>query len=277
MTHNSIARYSLARPPDEVPPRLQQIVKTQNRLLAFLPNKDLALLEPHFKRQSFTRGEVLVGMTKQFKNVLFIESGAVSYVSIMEDGAAVESISIGREGALGLIAWAGPGFLPLRRGIVQISGEGLAVSRATLSAAANKSEAIRDMTARYATFLLSHCMQLVACNARHSVEARLARWLLTCAYRIDGQTLEFQHDYLAETLGVVRTTVTLAARSLQSAGLILYSRGRIQIIDIDGLNELACNCHGVFRTELERILPLPLQREQRKGAHGRARSKRRVS
>jgi CRP-like cAMP-binding protein len=252
-------------------------MKTQNRLLAFLPSKDLALLEPHFKRERFTRGEVLVGTATQFRNVLFIESGAVSYVSIMEDGAAVESISIGREGALGLIAWAGPGFLPLRRGIVQISGEGLAVSLATLSAAARKSEAIRDMAARYATFLLSHCMQLVACNARHSVEARLARWLLTCAHRIDGQILEFQHDYLAETLGVVRTTVTLAARSLQSAGLILYSRGRIQILDIDGLNDLACDCYGVFRSELERILPLPPKRLTEKRARSRSQRRRETS
>ena len=220
-------------------------MKTQNRLLAFLPSKDLALLEPHFKRKRFTRGEVLIGTATQFKNVLFIESGALSYVSIMEDGAAVESISIGREGAVGLIASAGPDFPPLRRGIVQISGEGLSLPLATMSAAARKSEAIRDMTVRYATFLMSHCMQLVACNARHSVEARLARWLLTCAHRNDGQLLEFQHDYLAETLGVVRTSVTLAARSLQSAGLILYSRGRIQILDIDGLNDLACDCYSI--------------------------------
>lgn len=243
-------------------------MKTPNRLLSCLPSKDLARLEPHFVRERFTRGEALVGTTKQFQNILFIESGVLSYVSIMEDGAAVESISIGREGAVGLIGWAGPRVLPLRRGIVQVSGEGLAVSRAAMTAAARDSEAIRDMTARYTTFVMSHFMQLVACNARHSVEARLARWLLTCADRVDGRMLEFQHDYLAETLGVVRTTVTLAARSLQSAGVILYSRGRIQILDIDGLKDLSCDCYGVFRSELERILPLPRKtpsRRRRKG------------
>lgn len=240
-------------------------MKTPNRLLAFLPSKDLALLEPHLKRERFTRGDVLVGTARQFKNILFIESGVLSYVSIMEDDAAVESISIGREGAVGLMGWAGPGVLPLRRGVVQVSGEGLAISRATMTAAARDSEAIHDMASRYATFVISHCMQLVACNARHSVEARLARWLLTCADRVDGPFLEFQHDYLAETLGVVRTTVTLAARSLQSAGVILYSRGRIQILDIDGLNDLACDCYGVFRSELERILPVP--RKKLAGSH----------
>lgn len=101
-----------------------------------------------------------------------------------------------------------------------------------------------------------YAMQSVACNARHALEARLARWLLTCCDRIDGRTLEFKHEYLAETLGVQRPTVTLAARSMQAAGLILYSRGKIQILDVGGLREVSCECYDAIRAQIDHLLPL---------------------
>jgi CRP-like cAMP-binding protein len=229
-------------------------MKTRNRLLGSLPKKDLAVLEPHFKSISFTQGDVLIDRGQRFTTVIFLESGVVSYVSLVDGGAAVESSSVGRDGVFGLIASVGPG-TALRRTVVQISGEGHAIAVGKMHAAFDQSEAIRDMAMRYSTLQLSQAMQWSACNARHSVEARLARWLLTCADRTDGELLEFKHDYLAETLGVTRTSVTLAARSLQSAGLILYSRGKIQLRDIKGLVNASCECYAFFHAEIENFFP----------------------
>jgi CRP-like cAMP-binding protein len=229
-------------------------MKMRNRLLAFLPKKDFVLLEPHLKAVRLTHGHPVIEIGQRFNRVIFIESGAVSYVSRMNDGTEVESLSIGREGAVGLVASVGPG-AALRSASVQISGEGLAIGLKEMRAAFESSEAIRDMAMRYTTLQLSQVMQWVACNARHSVEARLARWLLTCVDRIDDGLLEFKHDYLADTLGVTRTSVTLAARSLQSAGLILYSRGKIRLVDIGGLKDASCECYGVFRKHIDYYLP----------------------
>jgi CRP-like cAMP-binding protein len=229
-------------------------MKMRNRLLAFLPKEDFVLLKPHLKAVRLVHGEPVAEIGKRFNRVIFIESGAVSYVSRMNDGTEVESLSIGREGAVGLVASVGPG-IALRSASVQISGEGLAIGPKEMRAAFERSEAIRDMAMRYTTLQLSQVMQSAACNARHSVEARLARWLLTGVDRIDDGLLEFKHDYLADTLGVTRTSVTLAARSLQSAGLILYSRGKIRLIDIGGLKDASCECYGVLRKYMNYYLP----------------------
>src|SRR5882724_10814925 len=136
-------------------------MKTRNRLLASLPRKDLALLEPHFKTVSFVQGETLIDVGQPFKTVLFLESGAISYVSLVDGGAAVESDSVGREGVFGLVASAGPG-IAIRRAIGQIAGEGHAIALGKVRAAFDRSEAIRDMAMRYSTLRLSQVMQWAA-------------------------------------------------------------------------------------------------------------------
>jgi CRP-like cAMP-binding protein len=227
----------------------------RNRLLSILPPEDLALLSPHFTAVSLDQGEVLIEEGGCFDQVLFVEGGVISFLTVMRDGTAVESVSVGREGAIGLGSSASTG-VAMRRAVVQIAGEALAIDAGRMRDAFQASAAVRRMTLHYTAIMLSQVLQSAACNARHTVEARLARWLLTNCDRVEGRQLHFKHEYLAEMLGVQRTSVTLAARAMQQAGLIQYSRGVIVVTDRDGLLEVSCECYGVIRDQMNLLLPI---------------------
>jgi hypothetical protein len=120
-----------------------------------------------------------------------------------------------------------------------------------------QSQAIRDLIVRYSDLLLAHVQQSVACNALHTLEARLCRWLLQTHDCMDGDVIPLTQEYLGQMLGVRRTTVTIAARLLQSAGLIRYRRGHIQILDRATLEDITCECYGVVRQNADKVFPPP--------------------
>ncbi|MGE0752843.1 MAG: Crp/Fnr family transcriptional regulator [Variibacter sp.] len=226
----------------------------RNHLLSVLPPDALARLEPHFRRVSIEQGAMLVREGEPFKSGMFLESGVISYVTRMADGALVESLSIGREGAIGLSASTSTG-IALRTALVQISGEGLAIGHDALRSAFRENESIRQMMLGYTAAVLSQALQRVVCNARHSVEERLAWWLLINRDRIDGPFIEVKHDTLAAMLGVQRSTITLAARAIQAAGLIRYSRGVIELLDPAGLSGIACECYDKMQAQFDHLIP----------------------
>src|SRR6185312_11791206 len=129
------------------------------------------------------------------------------------------------------------------------------ISAVQLHEAWEKSPRIRTLVDRHTEALYGHAIQSVACNALHSVEARFCRWLLTCHDRISTDTIALTQEFLADMLGVQRTTVTAVARALQEKGAIRYRRGVVDIVDRDTLEALACECYGVIRRTYERLLP----------------------
>jgi CRP-like cAMP-binding protein len=131
------------------------------------------------------------------------------------------------------------------------------ISVSQFRAAANQSQAIRDLIVRYNDLLLAQVQQAVACNALHALEARLCRWLLQTHDCTDGDALPLTQEFLGQMLGVRRTSVTIAARLLQSAGLIRYRRGLIQIVDRAALEDISCECYAVIRRNAEKIFPAP--------------------
>jgi CRP-like cAMP-binding protein len=143
----------------------------------------------------------------------------------------------------------------LSRAIVQTPTRAARISAAQLHDAWEKSPRIRDLVDRHNEALYGHAIQSVACNALHSVEARFCRWLLTCHDRISSDTVALTQEFLADMLGVQRTTVTAVARTLQAKGAIRYRRGVVDIIDRSVLEQLACECYGVIRRNYERLLP----------------------
>jgi CRP-like cAMP-binding protein len=142
------------------------------------------------------------------------------------------------------------------RAIVQTPTRGLKINAAQMHEAWEKSPRIRELVDRHGEALFGHAIQSVACNALHSVEARFCRWLLTCHDRISTDTIALTQEFLADMLGVQRTTVTAVARALQEKGAIRYRRGVVDIIDRAVLEQLACECYGVIRRTYERLLPL---------------------
>jgi CRP-like cAMP-binding protein len=226
----------------------------QNRLLDSLPAEDLGLIAPQLVLIDLERGRLLYDPGDRIDTVYFPHDGVISLMTLMENGAAIESATIGREGALGLMAAVAPR-PSLSRAIVQTPTRAARISAIHLHEAWQKSPRIRDLVDRHTEALFGHAIQSVACNALHSVEARFCRWLLTCHDRISTDTVALTQEFLADMLGVQRTTVTAVARALQAKGAIRYRRGVVDIMDRMVLEQLACECYGVIRKTYERLLP----------------------
>ena len=232
---------------------MTEVAKPLNRLLASLPGRDLALLQPFFARVSLARDEMLYEACTPMNRVFFLESGFVVFFTLMEDGAAVESAVIGREGAVGLIGSLGTG-RALRRVVMQAPGDALVISAEQVRAASLQSRPIRKMILRYGEISLSQVFQTVACNARHTIEQRFCRWLLQCRDRTDSPRIHVTQEALAGALGVQRTSITAVARAIQEAGLIRYQRGVVEILDHEGLEKASCECYRVIRSATEELL-----------------------
>ncbi len=226
-----------------------------NRLLATFSPVDRAILESAAEVVELTRDEVLFDARGEVPASYFPAAGAmISLVLYVEDGRTVEVATIGKEGAAGGIVSCGsaPAFA---RAVVQMSGPALRVPIAAIESAKARSSHVRSIFCRYSDALLAQVMQSVACNALHPIEARCCRWLLTAHDRAEGEVIPLTQEYLAEMLGVQRTTVSGVARSLQEQGLIRYRRGTIQILERERLEAKACECYGNVERHFLEVLP----------------------
>ncbi len=225
----------------------------RNLFLDALPERELALLQPCLKPVEIAQGEVLSEPGEVVSHVLFIESGMVSLMTTMQDGSAIESATLGREAVFGVLAALGA-HRSNTRAIMQIAGRALQMRVADFRAAVDKSSILRHLVLLSSELSLIQMQQTAACNALHSVERRFSRWILQVRDRTDSDEIELTHDFVAQMLAVRRPTVSLIAQELQSAGLIRYSRGRITIVDREGLERIACECVDVLRNKTRGIL-----------------------
>ena len=197
----------------------------------------------------FAPGHVFSEPDDLIEHLHFIDSGFCSSVAVLEDGRTVETLMVGREGVLGVIASATPQRAHTRA-VAQVAVSALRVEALRFRALAAQRPAIRDVVADYMARLQGELEQSSACNALHHAGQRFAKWLLRCHDRVDGDTLSLTQEYLASMLGSQRTTVNEAAQGLQKAGAIAYSRGHITVLDRAALERAACECYragDVFR------------------------------
>ena len=160
---------------------------------------------------------------------------------------------VGRDGVVGASA-ALDGKIALSRAIVQLSGEAMVCSLAGLRGAAMQSQSLLSLLIRHEQTLYAQAQQSAACMAAHHVNARLCRWLLRSRDLSQSDTLLFTQEFLAEMLGVNRTTVTVVAHTLQQAGIINYTRGKIRITNLEGLQDAACECYETVRSQYQGLL-----------------------
>jgi CRP-like cAMP-binding protein len=226
----------------------------RNLLLAGLPAKELALLEPHLKDVVLKQGIVLQEQGEGIEHVYFPNDGIISLLAVMRQGDAIEIATIGYEGAVGSLSGLGPR-RSHTRAVVQVRGTASRIAATRFRQAVEESEAVHSIVVRYGEMLLIQVQQTAACNALHAVEARLSRWLLQARDRLESNTIELTHEFLSQMLGVRRTTVTVVAHMLQQAGLIRYHRGQIEIIDRPGLEARACECYAAIRDQVGRVVP----------------------
>jgi CRP-like cAMP-binding protein len=225
-----------------------------NKLLAALPREDFAALERHAEPIDLPRARVLYEPGEEIRYAYFPHTCVVSLVAVMEDGRAAEVLLFGCEGVLGLVT----SFVSREsfgRFIVQMPGTASRIPIDRIREVLDTSPAAIDLMRRYAEALFKQALQTVACNALHDVEARCCNWILRIHDRTDQDTLPLTHEFLAEMLGVQRSTVSLVTRTLQNAGLIAQSRGAITVTDRSGLEDATCECYGTIRRHFERLLP----------------------
>ena len=183
----------------------------------------------------------------------FVNTGLISTDAITEKGEQVEVGLIGREGFSGLPALLDQPQMS-HSVIMQGSGEGLRIRSSLVRAEFLKGGMLQRIVHAFAYLQLVQITQSVLCNRMHEVDARLARWLLSSADRMESETLHLTQEFLAQMLGVQRSTVTVAAGEMQRNGMIGYSRGRIHILDRPGLIGKACECYGIVNESYNRIL-----------------------
>jgi CRP-like cAMP-binding protein len=228
----------------------------KNLLLNLLAPSDLKILEPHLKPARFEQHDVLFEADERIGHVYFPAGGVVSLVITLSSGEVIEAAMVGMDGVVGASA-ALDGKTSLSRGIVQLGGEIVVCNIDALKSAALQSQKLLALLIRHEQTVYAQAQQSAACFATHQVEARLCRWLLRARDLSGSDNLPFTQEYLAEMLGVRRTSVTAVAHTLQEAGLIKYARGKIQIVDAKGLQESACECYGSVKAHYQKLLGSP--------------------
>jgi CRP-like cAMP-binding protein len=206
------------------------------------------LLDRDLRQVSLQQGAVLLEPGDPIADIYFPQTGLISLLVLGSDGAAVETATVGREGAVDLHGGLGER-RSFTRATTQIGGRFSTIRAERFAHIANGSTRLRDLILRYTEVLLAETQQIAACNAMHGTVPRLCRWLLQCADRTGCRELPLTQELLAQMLGVRRTTVTLLAQAMKVRGLIKYQRGRITLLDRKGLEEGACECYDIMRHE----------------------------
>jgi cAMP-binding proteins - catabolite gene activator and regulatory subunit of cAMP-dependent protein kinases len=219
----------------------------KNQILAALSKEEQERLVSRLEPVEMTHGLVLYEIGEQVRHVYFPNSALISLVTEMSDGKIVEVGLIGRDGMSGLTALMSEGTSP-ERAIVQIPNGGMRVALSVIKDEFMRGGQLQKMLLAYARNFMRQVSQTAACNASHTTEERLSRWLLMCQDRINGTGLKLTQEFIAEMLGTRRATVTLAAMVLQNDGLIQYNRGHIKIIDRPGLEEFTCECYQAIKS-----------------------------
>jgi len=238
-----------------VKPQSDPMIHKNQLLGAFEPDAR-SRITAHMQPVSHKLGEVICEAGGALDHAYFPEGCVLSLLTILENGSEIECANIGREGAFGVFA-AMYSRVSFTRCAVQLEGPMIRCEIGYLQDEFSKSPHLQNLLVSYSETLLSQVMQTVACNALHSVEERMCRWLLMMHDRAEGENLTYTHEFLARIMGANRTSITLAAQSLQNQGLISYRRGLMQVRDRAGLEAASCECYAVVRARFDAFLSPP--------------------
>jgi CRP-like cAMP-binding protein len=217
----------------------------ENLLLKALPRDDFAQLAPKLTKLPLKQHTLLYGVGAPIEDVYFVEAGMVSFLTLTDMGDAIETGIVGREGVVG-------GELCIDSGhsrsqvTVQITGCALRMGARDFLHAYDALPTLRRLVNRHVGVMLFQAQQNGACHALHAVDGRLCRWLLQAQDVVKSDIIDLTQEFLSHMLGVQRSSVSVSAHGLQAAGLIRYSRGRIEVLDRKGLEDCACECYAAI-------------------------------
>lgn len=237
-----------------LPPTGGGFLPPRNRLLAALPAKEFERLRANLEPVELSLRDIITPADRAISHAYFVEQGLVSLVQPLSDGAAVEVGLIGREGFVGTPLLLGVAQTPAEAN-VQLKGSALRITAEALLAAVQKSAELQSLLLSFTNALHIQVTQTAACNSRHELNQKLARWLLSARDRTESDELALSHEFLSMMLGRRRAGVTVALGNMKKAGLIENSVGRVRILDREGLENAACECYRVVSDEYRRLLP----------------------
>ena len=230
--------------------------RSSNYLLQALPAADFEALRPHLEPAELVKETVLVEAGSRLTHVYLPHSGAISMMVRLSVGQAVAMALVGRDSVVGA-ATALDGGISLTDAVVLLPGDALILDVADFRAAAERSVAFRTALVRHERALFAQAQQSAACNASHSVEARLSRWLLRACDLCGGEKLPLTQELLAQMIGVQHNAVSIVAHALRKDGIIRYGRGHIEVTNLEGLRGTSCECYQAVKAQHQRLLKAP--------------------
>ena len=227
---------------------------SENQLLAALPIDDYQRLIPDLELVTLSNQQLLYDIGESIRYVYFPYQALVSFVSMMEDGSTTEVGIVGKDGMVGMpVCWGGECSGNIQA-IAQMPGSAMRMKAQKLKIEFERGGTIQRLLLLYTQAIFTQVSQTAACNRHHTVEQRLARWLLTVQDQVQSDHLTLTQEFISQMLGTRRAGVTVAAMALQQAGMIRYTRGRITVIDREKLKSAACECYEVIHHEFSRLL-----------------------
>ncbi|MBR0711516.1 Crp/Fnr family transcriptional regulator [Bradyrhizobium liaoningense] len=227
-----------------------------NQLLQMLDAADFDRLRPHLATVEMVRTSVLGEAGSPLRYVYFPHDGSVSISVSLSEGQTIEVAMLGRDSVVGGGAALADGIAPADA-VVLFPGTASTLELAAFRTIAAASLPFRSLMVRHEQVLLAHAQQSLLCNTVHPVEARLARWLLRARDLSDSASLPLTQEALAQMMGVRRNAISLVAHALQRAGIIRYTRGQIEIIDLPALKATSCDCYSAVKASHSRLLGAP--------------------
>lgn len=226
----------------------------KNRILAALSREEYGRLAPHLRETSLSIGTILYDFDEPISDVYFPNSDTLgSLLSSTEHDTAIEIGVTGSEGLLGFSVLMGVETTP-HQVLIQIPGTALKIKASAIRKEFKQGGRLHDSVLKFTHALFTQASQTALCNRLHSVEERLARWLLTVHDRVEADQFPLTHEFLARMLGANRATVSLTAATIQQAGYIRYTRGKLTVLDREGLEDTACDCYRIVKKRYEAIL-----------------------
>ena len=227
-----------------------------NQLLEVIEAETRRRIEANLQPVMLKLGSIVCEADGYLKHAYFPQGSVLSLLTVLGDGSSIETANIGREGAFGLLA-AMYSRTSFNRCMVGLEGPMVRCPIDVLQDEFSRSGQVRKLFVSYSETLLSQVQQSVACNAVHTTEERMCRWLLMMHDRAEGEPLTYTHEFLANILGANRKSVTLGAQSMQAAGLITYRRGTIQVQNRAALEAASCECYALVKRRFDAFLSPP--------------------
>ena len=235
---------------------MDSAAQSRNVVLASLSADDFEAIRPHLRTVELSPERPLIRLGEAITQVYLPHSGGVSFIVELAAGERVEVAMVGRDSVVGASAALGI-LVGVTDAVVLLPGTASVIDVDRFRAAVERSEALRTTLVRHGQALFVQAQQTAGCNASHSVEARLARWLLRVRDLSGSNHFTLTQELMAQMIGARRNSVSIVANTLQQARYIRYSRGRVEILDLEGLTGLACECYGAVKAQYERLrLPM---------------------